>query len=107
VDNNSIGGTPEVARWFPERVVFLRQENAGPPAACTGEFGRHRARFWPFSNAKNFVRRIDPPYNGARRIRGALRSVREQAHSPVEIRVITGGVSGAGAAESRGVPCVL
>ena len=33
VDDGSTDGTAEVARRYSERVTFLRQENAGPPAA--------------------------------------------------------------------------
>jgi len=33
VDDGSTDGTPEVARRYADRITYLRQENAGPPAA--------------------------------------------------------------------------
>jgi glycosyltransferase involved in cell wall biosynthesis len=48
VDDGSTDGTPMVARGFADRIVYLRQGNAGPPAARNRGVRAARGEFLSF-----------------------------------------------------------
>lgn len=51
VDDGSTDGTPEVARSFGDRVIYVRQDNAGPAAARNTGVARARGAFISFLDA--------------------------------------------------------
>jgi glycosyltransferase involved in cell wall biosynthesis len=76
VDDGSTDGTPATARGFREQVVYLRQENAGPPAARNRGVNAARGEYlafldsddlWPPERCRLLLERLEvcPKAGGA------------------------------------------